>query len=394
MAPETLPIPPRTAAVNALRPVTKPIRKSIWPKRIPCITPATAARAAPMTKVTTMTRLVSMPMSRAVSGSWAVARMALPGLGGADERLEGHHQGDGVDHHEHRHPRHPHPAHLERPGGDHRGEGLLPVAARVEEPDHLLQEDRHADGGDQRRQPGGVAERPVGQPLDQHRHRHRHQQAATSITGRATHGVARQRVGQQPAVDGEPGEGAHHEDLAVGEVDELDDPVDHRVAEGDEAVGGAQHRAVDQLLEELPHGASRFRAGTGRSLACELAGLQGLPGVVGSTWYMVSSLVTVSPYWSKATLPVAPSKLEAWMASMIARPHRLVDLVLARERLGQGADDGVGRVVGQGAVGRRRVLVAAGLVGVEERLGRREPLGGAPTEVPSRPWPASLALSM
>ena len=26
----------------------------------------------------TMTRLVSMPMSRAVSGSWAVARMALP----------------------------------------------------------------------------------------------------------------------------------------------------------------------------------------------------------------------------------------------------------------------------------------------------------------------------
>ena len=31
-----------------------------------------------MTNVTTMTRLVSMPMSRAVSGSWAVARMALP----------------------------------------------------------------------------------------------------------------------------------------------------------------------------------------------------------------------------------------------------------------------------------------------------------------------------
>ena len=79
-APLMLPIPPRTAAVNAFSPTRNPIRKSIWPKRMPCITPATPASAAPRMKVTTMILSVSMPISFDVSGSWAVARMARPVL--------------------------------------------------------------------------------------------------------------------------------------------------------------------------------------------------------------------------------------------------------------------------------------------------------------------------
>ena len=43
-------------------------------------------------------------------------------------------------------------------------------------------------------------------------------------------------------------EGADHEDVAMGEVDHADDAVDHRVADGDQAVDGAQRHAVDQLL--------------------------------------------------------------------------------------------------------------------------------------------------
>ena len=43
-------------------------------------------------------------------------------------------------------------------------------------------------------------------------------------------------------------EGADHEHVAVGEVDELDDPVDHRVAEGDEGVDRAERQRVGDLL--------------------------------------------------------------------------------------------------------------------------------------------------
>ena len=169
--------------------------------------------------------------------------------------------------------------------------------------------------------------------------------AATSITARATQALPARDVRQQPAVGRQPGEGPHHEDLAVGEVDQLDDPVDHRVAQRDEAVGGPQHGAVDDLLEELPHGSGGPQAPCGlradATLGPDPARPANSPVFIGfqalsATWYTVSSLVTVSPYWSKATLPVAPSKLVAWMASMIAgagrpcRPASLPGSTLAR----------------------------------------------------------------
>ena len=46
---------------------------------------------------------------------------------------------------------------------------------------------------------------------------------------------------------------ADHEDVAMGEVDHADDAVDHRVADGDQAVDGAKGDAVDQLLNEIFH---------------------------------------------------------------------------------------------------------------------------------------------
>src|SRR5262249_12856652 len=60
-------------------------------------------------------------------------------------------------------------------------------------------------------------------------------------------------VGQYVQVDREGAEGAGHEDLAVGEVDELDDAIDHRVADGDQPVHGSQEQAVDQLLRQFVH---------------------------------------------------------------------------------------------------------------------------------------------
>ena len=48
----------------------------------------------------------------------------------------------------------------------------------------------------------------------------------------------------------EAGERAHHEHVAVGEVDELHDAVDHRVAEGDEGVDEPELQPVEDVLEE------------------------------------------------------------------------------------------------------------------------------------------------
>ena len=42
---------------------------------------------------------------------------------------------------------------------------------------------------------------------------------------------------------------ADHVDVAVGEVDELDNSVNHGVAKGDEGVNTAQRQAVDHLLQ-------------------------------------------------------------------------------------------------------------------------------------------------
>ena len=49
-----------------------------------------------------------------------------------------------------------------------------------------------------------------------------------------------------------PDEGAHHEDLGVGEVDELEHAVDHRVPEGDEGVHEAEDETVEEDLREDP----------------------------------------------------------------------------------------------------------------------------------------------
>jgi len=52
-----------------------------------------------------------------------------------------------------------------------------------------------------------------------------------------------EEVRQKP----EAHERADHEHVAMGEIDELDDPVDHRVAEGDERVDRAKCHGVDGI---------------------------------------------------------------------------------------------------------------------------------------------------
>ena len=78
MAPGMFPIPPTTAAVNALSPAKNPIVWLTFWKISPFITPAAPASAEPMKKVATITRSTSMPIIAAPSRSNAVARIAFP----------------------------------------------------------------------------------------------------------------------------------------------------------------------------------------------------------------------------------------------------------------------------------------------------------------------------
>ncbi len=99
----------------------------------------------------------------------------------------------------------------------------------------VLQENRHADGRNQRRQPRRAAQRAVGDALhgpaigrgEKDRHDEHESQRQRN---RADVGCREQRE------RGDGDEGADHENVAVGEIDHADDAVHHRVADRDQSV--------------------------------------------------------------------------------------------------------------------------------------------------------------
>ena len=115
----------------------------------------------------------------------------------------------------------------------------------------VLEEERDAERGDQRGDPRRVAQRPVGEALDreaeQPRAEHRDDEHAGHQQRDRDRRVQRAAQERQHA---EADEGADHVDVAVGEVQELQDPVDHRVAQRDQRVEAAEDDPVDGQLEE------------------------------------------------------------------------------------------------------------------------------------------------
>ncbi len=151
----------------------------------------------------------------------------------------------------------------------HEIEGVPPDA--LEEADRVLEEEGHADGGDQGDEPGRAAQRAVGdalhgdgeEPTRQHADQQHHDQ----------HEERREDLEQPHGLEGEEHlhahEGAHHEDLGVGEVDELEHTVHHGVPERDQGVHEAQDQAVEEDLREDPdeeievHGTPTTKKGEG-----------------------------------------------------------------------------------------------------------------------------------
>ena len=115
----------------------------------------------------------------------------------------------------------------------------------------VLEEERDAERADQRRDARRGAQRPVGEPLDRdpddgtadHRREH-HQEDHEPDRDCRVSGAAEEMQHAEADV------GADHEDVAVGEVEELEDPVHHRVPEGDQGIDAAERGRVDERLEE------------------------------------------------------------------------------------------------------------------------------------------------
>jgi hypothetical protein len=135
----------------------------------------------------------------------------------------------------------------------------------------VLEDEREADRRDERHQARLVAQRLVPDPLDahvddhaeEHREEEAHEDRVDLLAARRARGRGRperQREHErrreerdlERAVVDDPVrlEGPEHEVVAVGEVDELDDPVDERVAQGHQGVDRAVGDPDESDFEE------------------------------------------------------------------------------------------------------------------------------------------------
>jgi hypothetical protein len=127
----------------------------------------------------------------------------------------------------------------------------------VEEADRdVLEDERHADRRDQRREPGRPAERPVRDELDrdidepagEHGDGERSEERRDERGGRRADGQP-ERVLRD---DHRPGDHpAEHEHVTVREVDQLEDAVHERVAERDERVDRAVRQPDERDRREV-----------------------------------------------------------------------------------------------------------------------------------------------
>jgi hypothetical protein len=126
---------------------------------------------------------------------------------------------------------------------------------RLQQPQgEILQEKSHPQGGDDRGDPGGLAQGTVGQPLDGHPQERGEDHAEQQGAGEDQHQGQTQGQPQQEGGPGQAEVGAHHEDVAVGEVDHGEDAVHHGVAQGDEGVNAPQLQGVQDVLgQDLQH---------------------------------------------------------------------------------------------------------------------------------------------
>src|SRR5215207_1996897 len=122
-------------------------------------------------------------------------------------------------------------------------------ARALGELDVVLQDDRHADCGNERRQAEGAAKRPIGNALDHPAIHAGNGHCYQKHDDERQHGQC--QTGGAHDADGDyrdqRNEGSHHEHIAMGEVDHADDAIDHRVAYGDQAIDRPKRYSINEL---------------------------------------------------------------------------------------------------------------------------------------------------
>ena len=116
---------------------------------------------------------------------------------------------------------------------------------------HVLQDEGNTEGADEGGNAGGIAQRPIGKPLYRHADDacpdHRHNQHNENDECGGNDGSF---VGVKQNKHAVAQIGTNHVNVAVGKVEQLENAIDHGIAEGDEGVDAAQGQAVDQGLGE------------------------------------------------------------------------------------------------------------------------------------------------
>ena len=124
-------------------------------------------------------------------------------------------------------------------GGDH-------LCTRAEDQlCRVLQKEGDTNGGDQQRDTGCAAQGGVGDLFDHH---------AQQRTGDNGGAHSSDRAETQLVHDEPRHVCAHHDDIAVGKVQQQDNAVHHAVAQCDQCIDAAKGQAVDQLAKEHCHG--------------------------------------------------------------------------------------------------------------------------------------------
>jgi len=209
-----------------------------------------------MKNVTTMTRSHVDPHHR--RGFLVEGRGAhrLAGLRALHEHGEQHHEDDRADDDDHLWKPDVHVARQREPLRPENavlpGVGVVAHGLRTEhELGSVLEEERHAERGDERRDTRCLAQPPVREALDHHAEQSAADHRADEHQGDEEREVDGERVRgaedrHQPVADERP----DHEDVAVGEVQELENAVHHRVAERDQRIQRTVRDAGDELGDE------------------------------------------------------------------------------------------------------------------------------------------------
>ena len=125
-------------------------------------------------------------------------------------------------------------------------EGLGPTSE--DDQGQILQQERDPDRSDQGGDAGGLADRKIGPAIDGDSQQCRHENGGREGD---PPGKRKDQIGVESEI------AAHHQDIAVGEIDQPQNSIDHGVSDGDQSVETSQGDSIDELLEK--HGSRHCR---------------------------------------------------------------------------------------------------------------------------------------